>query len=75
MRYLSLHNVLSDALNRFVSTAYVIRNVANNSAIIAKQLVSSKGTVSPIRLRASPKDIGCDPLNILLASIPLEGIK
>jgi hypothetical protein len=42
MRHLNLHNILSDALNSFVATAYVVGVAAKHSAVITHQLVSAK---------------------------------
>ena len=73
MRHLSMQNVLSDIC--FVGAAYVISVAANESAVMAEQLACAKGTTRPKRLGASPIGAGRNPLNMLLATIPLERIK
>jgi hypothetical protein len=70
-----MQNILSDAFISFIGAANVVRVAANESAIIADQLASAKGTTRPIRLGGSPIEVGWDPLNQQLPTIPLERIK
>jgi hypothetical protein len=49
-----MQNILSDAFISFIGAANVVRVAANESAIIAEQLASAKGTTRSIRLGAYP---------------------
>jgi len=75
MRHLNIQNVLPDAFISFVYAAYVIRVAADESAIIAEELASAKGTTRAIRMGASRIEVGRDPLNLQLPTNPLERIK
>jgi hypothetical protein len=70
-----MQNIVSYAFISFIGAANVVRVAANESAIIADQLASAKGTTRSIRLGASPIEVGRNPLYMLLATIPLERIK
>jgi hypothetical protein len=49
-----MQNILSDAFISFIGAANVVRVAANESAMIAEQLASAKGTTRSIRLSAYP---------------------